>query len=327
MFDYPSQQLQDWVSQQWVMATGQRYLPADVPWLDGPFGECDVIADHYVDRFAVENDLTIERDAPGAGLVDSAEAFGLDAAPKRRLQPEIAVFYERTTDYQLDVWSQWNPVFGLGGRLVRRLYSRRLRQLDLPQRPLDTARGLVSNLLQLRDRRTGTLRYALWYRRLRATGQVVYSGVYTTCRLPDGRVCVKVAFPLPRGNATVLLAPTVGERGELDLLSSGERFGDPGLYLLLRDGRGRHWAKHVRSFRERITVGVDHQEENVLRADHVLTLWRRQVLQFHYRMIDRQRDRHLQSSASANAIPKASGYSTRPRTPSRLPGTSSMAIQ
>lgn len=282
LFDYPSQRLQDWLGQKWVTATGRRFQPGEAAWLAGPFGECDVVGDAYVERFAADAGLTVERGADRAGLVDSADAFGLDPASRRRLRREVADFYERTADYRLDAWAEWSPLFRPGGRLVRALYSERMRQLDLPGRPLDVARGFDCDLIRLADPGSGATRCAVWYRRLRTTGQVVYSGVYSTCVLPDGRTCVKVVFPLPRGNATVLLGVSVGDRGELDLVSAGEGFGDPGLYLLLRDGRGRHWARYVRSFRERITVYID--DDETLRADHRLTLWNRPVLHLHYRM-------------------------------------------
>ena len=69
-------------------------------------------------------------------------------------------------------------------------------------------------------------------------------------------------------------------------VSSGERFGDPGFYFLLRDRRGRHWAQYIRSFRERIAVYVD--AEGVVRADHELSLWRRTALRLHYRINPRR---------------------------------------
>lgn len=294
-FAYPSQRFQDWLSQQWVIASGRKFEPNDVPWLMGPFGECDIIADTYVARLAEFENLSIERGSLRAGLVDSAEAFLPDAQLRSRLQTDVARFYEQTSTFDLDVWSEWNAVFGMGGRLVQRLYSRRLRQLDLPQRPLETAHGIASEVIHLRCA-DGTLKYAVWYRHLKSTGQVVYSGVYTTCVLPNGKTCVKIVFPLPRGNATVLMDVAVGPVGELELTSAGERFGDAGMYLLLRDAQNRHHAKYVRSFRERITVGVD--AEGVLRADHFLTLWHRQVLQLHYRMTPRRNSSQTPEFAS-----------------------------
>jgi hypothetical protein len=207
------------------------------------------------------------------------EASGQLMAPVR---PEAAAFYLETTDHHMEVWSQWNPVFRPFGGLLHLLYSRRLEQLNMPLNPLDTSRGMRSEIIRLRDPVSGAIRYTVWYRILKATNQVLYSGVYTTERTPTGVACVKVVFPLPCGNATVMLRAQTDEAGNLSLISEGQRFGDPGFYFLLRDSKQRHWAQYIRSFRERIDVYCD--DEGVLRADHVVTLWRRRVLALHYRM-------------------------------------------
>jgi hypothetical protein len=248
----------------------------------GPYGNVDVIADKYVERLAAEENLQIQRHRRGAGLIESADEFFLNGDDRARLRSEVADFYQRTADHDLEVWSEWNPIFCPFAKLLQVLYSNRLQQLNLPLRPLDTSRGIGSEILQLRCNRTGCVRYTVWYRVLKSTQQVIYSGVYCTCRLPDGRPCVKVVFPLPRGNATVMMSIRVGDRGNLELTSGGQRFGDPGFYFLLVDKKQRHWAQYIRSFRERITVFVD--DEGVLRADHLLTLWGWRVLQLHYKM-------------------------------------------
>jgi hypothetical protein len=281
-YAYPSQRLQDWLSQCWVMFRGQPVDLADVAWLAAPFGDVDVIADTYVERLAADEDLVVERNATAGLLPSMRELLGDDA---RRLDPRVAAFYEHTAEHDLDVWSEWCGAFRPFAVLIHHLYSRRLQQLNLPLRPLDTARGLSSEIIRLCERTTGRPRYTIWFRRLKATGRVIYSGIYMTTTLPDGRRCAKIAFPLPRGNATVVMAPEVDARGALHLVSSGERFGDPGFYFLLRDAKGQHWAQYIRSFREHITVFVD--DEDVLRTDHHLSLWRRPALHLHYR-IDRR---------------------------------------
>ena len=279
-FQYPSQRLQDWLSQRWVMARGRRVDPREIAWLFGPFGDVDVIADHYIERLASEERLAVERDAHGAGLLDSIEdLLGPDAA---RLDHRIRGFYERTSDHALEVWSQWSPLFRPFAVLINRLYSRRLHQLNLPLKPLDTSRGITSEVVKLREPATGRARYTVWFRRLRSTGQVVYSGIYAAGRLPSGERCAKIVFPLPRGNATVIMRPAVTAPGGLELISSGARFGDHGFYFLLRDKRRRHWAQYIRSFRERIHVYVD--EDGVLRTDHTLSLWGRRALTLHYKI-------------------------------------------
>lgn len=281
---YPSQRLQDWLSQRWVMAMGRRVDPSEIEWLMGPYGYVDVIGDGHIDRLARDEGCDVVRYDRDAGLLGSMGDVvpGDDLA---RLHPAISAFYERTADYTLDIWSAWSPVFGLGGRMMRRLYSRRLRQLDLPQDPLDTARGMDSAVIRLIDRETGAVRHTAWHRVLKSSGQVVYSGYYGGCRPPGRSACMKVVFPLPRGNATVVLEPEVRADGGLSLHSRGERFGDPGFYFLLVDKKGRHFAQYVRSFRERIDLDVD--DEGVLRTDHVLTLFRRTVLRLHYRITPR----------------------------------------
>jgi hypothetical protein len=286
-FEYPSQRFQDWLSQRWVMWRGRQIDPDEHPWLMGPFGNVDVIGDRYVQRLADEEGLTVERCTSNAGLLDSIDQLDLTGDERARLLPEIASFYTRTADHDLQAWSQWNWFFRPFGGLLQILYSRRLQQLNLPLKPLDTARGIRSEFLKLRKHDGDRAVYTVWYRTLKSTGRVIYSGIYATCTTPSGHRCIKVVFPLPRGNATVLLRIEVDERGNLELISEGERFGSPGFYFLLVDSRGRFWAQHIRSFRERIRVYRD--EERDLRTDHVLTLWRRKVFELHYRIIPKQR--------------------------------------
>ncbi len=264
------------------MWRGRQINPAETSWLIGPFGDVDVIGDHYVEKLATAESLVVDRQARGVGLIESVGDLGLAPEDERRLRAEVAAFYTRTADHDLEVWSEWSPLFRPFGGLIHWLYSRRLQQLNLPLRPLDTSRGITSEILKLRRPHNSTVAYTVWYRVLKATGNVIYSGIYSTCRVPDGRTCVKIVFPLPRGNATVVMSVTVGEHGELCLESHGTGFGSPGFYFLLQDSKGRCWAQYIKTFREKIRVFVD--DESVLRADHVLTLWGRRVLQLHYKI-------------------------------------------
>ncbi len=246
----------------------------------GPYGHVGLVADEFVDRLAEDERLIIDRNVDSGGLVSSFK--DLELADQSRLSPNVIDFYENTTQYDLNLWVDWNPFFRPFGSLVQRLYSLRLQQLNLPLRPLEVSRGLSSEVVTLTDPRSGQIRYTIWYRVIRSSGQVMYSGIYTTCKLPCGRVCVKAIFPLPRGSATVLLEPSVGDDGALRLVSSGTRYGDPGFYFLVQDSKGGHWAQYVRSFREQLNV-FDEGDQR-LRAEHELTLWRRRVLEIHYEM-------------------------------------------
>ncbi len=288
-FAYPSQRLQDWLSQQWVIALGRRIEPAAVPWLAAPYGMVDVIGDTYLERLATSDGLAIERTSgrrqgdTATGLF-SVDALALDAASRDRLHPEIAAFYERTTAFELEMWVLWSPWFWAGGNLLRRLYSRRLQQLNLPMGARETSRGLRSEIIRLRAP-AGDVRHTVWYRVLKSTSEALYSGLYGVVDLPSGERCLKIVFPLPRGNATEIFSIEVGPTGDFLLDTAGRRFGDPGFYFQLIDGRGRHHAQHIPSFRDRLRVYVD--EDGVLRADQVFTLWGRTVVELRYRMLRR----------------------------------------
>ena len=293
-FAYPSQRLQDWLSQQWVIALGRRIEPAAMPWLAAPYGMVDIIGDSYLERLAATEGLTIERaatrrrddgegDAAGLFTIDQ---LGLDAAARDRLHPEIAAFYQRTTAFELEMWVLWSPWFWAGGDLLRRLYSRRLQQLNLPMNARETSRGLRSEIIRLRCGPAGDVRHTIWYRVLKSTGEALYSGLYGIVDLPGGERCLKIVFPLPRGNATEIFSIAVGPTGDFLLDTAGRRFGDPGFYFQLIDGRGRHHAQHIPSFRDRLRVYVD--EDGILRADQVFTLWGRTVVELRYRMLRRR---------------------------------------
>jgi hypothetical protein len=72
---------------------------------------------------------------------------------------------------------------------------------------------------------------------------------------------VRVVFPLPNGNAIVVMRPEANLDGSLSLVSAGDGFGAPGFYFtFIQTGGGE------------------------VRADHVLTLWGATFLQLHYRL-------------------------------------------
>jgi hypothetical protein len=99
--------------------------------------------------------------------------------------------------------------------------------------------------------------------------------------VPDGVPCVRVVFPLPNGNAIVIMKPTVGTDGSLVLESAGPGFGSAGFYFTITDGPGRVRARYVRALRERIHV---YPARDQVRADHVLSLWGMTFLRLHYRL-------------------------------------------
>src|SRR5262249_52477262 len=106
---------------------------------------------------------------------------------------------------------------------------------------------------------------------------------YGLCRVPGHHgPCVKVVFPLPNGNAMVIMRPRVRSDGALSLVSCGERFGDPGFYFTVQASRGEVWARYVPQLRE--TIDVYAADE--LRADHAVSMWGATFLRMHYRMCE-----------------------------------------
>lgn len=278
-FAYPMQQLQDWMTQQWVILRGQKIDPEAYSWLMGPFGNLDAIGEEYIRQFATNEGLVMEKGSASKGLIPEMNQLNLTDTDFMRLSKAVIHFYEKTAEYNLDFAVHWNPLFKIFGILLNKLFSNRINQLNVPTRNLKDSELLNSELITLSDPVSGATKYTFWYRSIQSTGKVVYSGVYGTCILPSGKTCIKAVFPLPNGNATVLMTPSVDKDGGLILDSSGERFGDAGFYFLLKDAKGYYWSQFIRSFRDRLVVkpAQDH-----ISAEQTLTLWHKKVLRFNY---------------------------------------------
>ena len=268
----------DRATQAWVRATGRTVRLDEHPWLDGPVGRPNLIGDEWLPREAerLHGDLH-----EAGGLVESFDLLASDSFEPSGLSPAIIDFYERTTEWRLDAWSQWSPLALPAGWLLSAVFAKRLQQLALPLRPLDVALGMESRVVALRAA-DGRQLGAAWLRTLRSTGQVVYSGWYGSTQLPNtSSPSIRVMFPLPNGSVTVFLRPSVDPTGALILTSSISRFGDDGAYLIVHTGGGMAAVRRV-PLAEQFRVYVD--DEGTLRTDHALNLWSVPVLRFHYRL-------------------------------------------
>ncbi len=198
------------------------------------------------------------------------------------LSKSVVDFYERTSDWRMDVWSQWCPAAVPFAWLLLFAFSNRLEQLSMPLRPLDVANGMESQVIRVRD---GSSQLgAAWLRILRSTGRVMYSGWYSSVTLPrNTRPSIKVAFPLPNGSVVVFLRPDNGPNGELQLTSPNSCFGSDGAYLIVTGDCDRAWARRI-PLTERFRIFTD--PEGVLRTDHALDLWQIPALRLHYRLED-----------------------------------------
>lgn len=275
------QKFQDWFTQQWVITCGRKINPLENSWLMGYFGNVNGIGEKFIYDLAEKEDLTISRNSHNKGLLDSISSLNLQENEIKNLSKKVVDFYENTSEYNLQFSLKWNPIFKIFGYIVNRLFSQRINQLNIPTTNIQSAENLTSEIIQLVAKKTDEVKYTIWLRKFQSTGKVIYSGIYTTCTLPSGVTCIKAIFPLPKGNATVILKPSVGEKNELILDSSGNKFGDAGFYFLLHDSKGKCWSKYIKSFKDKLIVS---DENGKLTAEQTLRLWNIKVAKFEYEM-------------------------------------------
>lgn len=275
--------LTDWVTQMWVRLTGRTLDLAGHPWLVGPIGETTGIGRDFFDRMAEERGYVVDEGRGSRGLIALATLDGA-AFDAGRVHQGVRTFYEETSEYELESWAEWCGAFSPFGLLLGWIFARRLQQLNVPVHPLDTSRGTESRVIRLVDPSTGSPVLTAWVRTLRKTGNVLYAGTYSTAVVPGHpSACVKVVFPLPNGNAIVIMWPKANDDGSLTITSSGRRFGDPGFYFTVCRRDGKAAVRYVRTMRESIHVYAG-DEPGEVRADHVLAIWGATFLRLHYRL-------------------------------------------
>lgn len=274
----------EWFFKTWVRAFGKKVTGDHALWLDGPTGSVDRIGANFYQNLSQESGLSLRINEPNSGLMKDFQRLAGPSFDPQLIDPRVRDFYERTSNYRLDVWSHWSWLFRPLGWLLVSLVSRRIEQLNLPISPLDTSRGMTSDVIQLLDKRSDEIVYTCWLRKVIATGDVVYAGFYSICQPPNyPGPCVKVVFPLPQGNTTVVLKAIAYPDGSLELSSSGWKFGDPGYYRVLEIDDDTRKIRLIRALKESIRVYVD--EQGTLRTDHIFRFWSLEMLRLHYKII------------------------------------------
>ena len=273
------QNLQDLITQQWVILFGEKIIEDQNKWLLGPFGSTKGIGVKFIEQLAKNEQLIVDGKENDKGILSSINQLYLSSEERNKLSKNVIDFYENTSNYDFDLKVKWNPFFKGFGVLLRLLFSNRIEQLNVPIENIKDSESLKSDIIHLLDATTKEVKRTIWLRTFKATGEVVYSGVYETCVIPSGQTCIKAIFPLPNGSATVILSPSVGENGELILTSSGKKIGDSGFYFLLNDSKGNIWTKFIKSFKDELVVSSENEHITALQT---LTLWNLRVLQFTY---------------------------------------------
>lgn len=264
-----------------VRLTGRRVLKKEAPWLDCVVGNPGLIGSGVYQRIAETEHLELST-PPDAGLVSDFNALRGPSCDPDKVHPRIRHFYEHAAAYHLEVWSEVH----LAGRfflwLLVEFISRRMDQLNFPISSLEVAKGMTSEVVQLREPATGRLAYTGWLRRFKSNGKVIYAGIYSDTRLPgEENPCVKVTFPC-RGSANVYLRPVSYEDGSFGLVSTGKAFGRAGFYRLVEVSKEAWRVRNFKTLHEIFHVYVD--EENVLRTDHRITFVGLTILRLHYKM-------------------------------------------
>lgn len=265
-----------------VRLTGKHVAKKAMPWLECPMGPDEQIGAAFYEHLARSQGLHI-RPAADAGLLSSFGALQSPEFEPSRVHPAIRDFYERTSSYRLEAWSEASVTTRLFLQALTRFVSRRMDQLNFPVSSLELAGGMTSDVLPMVNAVSGERVYTGWLRRLVATERVIYTGLYSLGRPGDfPHPCVKVTFPLPRGSSTVFLRPVAEFDGSFKLISAGRRFGDPGFYRMLEVDRD-HWrVRYIKTLREFFHVYVD--KHGTLRTDHLVRFLGLTVLRLHYKI-------------------------------------------
>jgi hypothetical protein len=262
------------VSIEWlVRLTGRKIRKSEAPWLDCVLGKPGVIGTGVYQRIAEEEKLELGQ-PPDAGLIQSFENLRGPSFDPERVDPRIRHFYEHTALYKLEVWSEVYFAGKFVLWLLVEFISRRMDQLNFPISSLEVAKGMTSEIVQLREPASGKLAYTGWLRRFRATGKVIYAGLYSETQMPgEANPCVKVTFPC-YGSSSVYLRPCVYADGTFGLVSTGAAFGRSGFYRVVESGAD-HWHEIFHVYAD---------EDGVLRTDHEITFVGLTILRLHYKM-------------------------------------------
>ncbi|CAM4155203.1 MULTISPECIES: hypothetical protein [Flavobacterium] len=276
------QNFQDWITQQWVILFGKKIIPNQNEWLLGPFGKTNGIGQKFIKQLMLNESLEVDTSKYERGILQSIKQLKFSKNELEILSKNVIDFYEKTSNYEFDLKVKWNPFFKFFGVFLKILFSNRIEQLNLPLANSKNSKALKSEIIHLIDKKTKILKRTIWLRTFKDSERVVYSGIYEVCTIPNGNNCIKAIFPLPNGNATVILNPSVGKNGELVLKSSGMKIGDSGFYFLLNDSKGNLWTKFIKSFKDQLIVSSDDEK---IKAKQTLTLWNLRVLTFEYEII------------------------------------------
>src|SRR5260221_10298036 len=108
----------------WVRVTGRRVARADAPWLRCPMGPPERVgAEVYA--YLAETENLEAQPSPDAGLLPSFDSLRSERFAPERVHPQIRDFYEHTSRYRLEAWSETGVLQRMCLSLLVLLVSRR----------------------------------------------------------------------------------------------------------------------------------------------------------------------------------------------------------
>lgn len=265
----------------WLNTTGRKLDYTKLPYLEGPLAGHEIIGDQFYQKLAKKENLKVLFSEDRGLLSDFNEVINQASPLKDGLAIEIKHFYERTAQYNMEVWSKWIPPISWFAKIIIRSVSTKMQQLNIPLNPLETSYGMTSNVIHLNNE-NGEPNYVCWLRKSIKSNKVVYAGFYSAFQLDDSETKhVKVVFPLTSGNVTVILKVDLMEDGSVKLISNKRKFPGTGYYRLHQNKKGTVKYRRI-PIKEVIHVFKD--ENNILRTDHFFSWAKIKFLHLHYKM-------------------------------------------
>lgn len=267
---------QDRVTQTWVKYFGKKVTYENDAWI---FGPTDNRMYRTISLEETPDDISGYEISPSEGIINSIEDFGLDPSELQRIHPVILDFYTHTSAFSMDICFHWHRLFRPVAIVMKLLFSRRLQQLNIPVISSDKPLKTHSFIVRINDRQL-EMSHNLWVRKFINAREVVFSGVYSVASTVKKKHMIKVQFPLPNGNATVLLEKKVLEDGNLELSSRGLLFGDSGFYFFLKGKQG-YYAKYIKSMHEKLILTVQ-DDAHTIKGTHEFFFYRTRFLTIDY---------------------------------------------
>src|SRR5690625_1866218 len=95
----------------WRARGRQGDLSGTHNWLSGIKSTTSTVGSDWVDDAAREVSGVVLNDRKDAGLLADMSALNGPHFDAAHLRPEVRDFYKQTTNWRMEVWAEWNPIF------------------------------------------------------------------------------------------------------------------------------------------------------------------------------------------------------------------------